>query len=103
MKNWTIGKKITVGFAALNIIAMTFGLFAYFRLSAISVRSDQINKQTLPTLQMVYSIRRNVVTEGKLIYAHIGSSDKEEMAQFEDNIKSIGIENEKLLGELSKL
>ncbi len=36
MKNWTIGKRITAGFASMIIIALALGAFYYTRLTAIS-------------------------------------------------------------------
>ena len=42
MKNWKIGQRITAGFAAVIVITLTLGLFAYSRLNAINTDASNV-------------------------------------------------------------
>jgi len=48
MKNWTIGKRIILGFALLLATSAALGLFAYSRLSSIKRQSERITVDCLP-------------------------------------------------------
>jgi methyl-accepting chemotaxis protein len=56
MKNWTIGKRIVLGFAALLMIAAALGLFAFTRLIAIKAQSDRITADCLPGVYYISQI-----------------------------------------------
>src|SRR5690242_5376098 len=56
MKNLTIGRRITIGFACTILCALALGLFAYAQLHSISVAAAQItSNKSLPAL---YSVGR---------------------------------------------
>ena len=59
MTNWTIGKRITAGFAGVILIAVALGGFAYSRLINIKDHSDRIAKLSLPTVELIGQARRN--------------------------------------------
>jgi methyl-accepting chemotaxis protein len=103
MKNMTIGRRITLGFASVIIIALALGLFAYTRLVIISGQSDQIAKQSLPAIELVYQAQKNAIDQGQIIYKHIGSSDKEDMARLEAGLSAGSADNAKIYDSLDKL
>ena len=49
MNNWTIGKRIVSGFAAVLLITLTLGLFVFFQLRSIQTIA-QLLLQSLPVL-----------------------------------------------------
>jgi methyl-accepting chemotaxis protein len=103
MNKWTIGKRITFGFAAVIAIALALGGFAYARLTAINAHSEEIAKQAIPTFQLVFRMQQNAKNQQELIYKHIGSSDKEDMARLETEMLAQSADNTKIFEELDKL
>jgi methyl-accepting chemotaxis protein len=103
MNNWTIGKRITFGFAAVIAIALALGGFAYVRLTAINGHSEAIAKQAIPTFQLVFQVQQNAKDQQQLIYKHIGSSDKDDMARLETEMLTDFADNTKVFEELDKL
>jgi len=63
---WTIGKRITFGFACVIIIVAALGAFSYSRLAAISTHSDQITKQTIPLVMTCEKVKI-VLKEGRTL------------------------------------
>ena len=103
MKTLTIGKRITLGFASVIIITLALGGFAFSRLVAISSHSDQITKQSLPTIELVYRAERNAKDYDRLVYKHIGSGSKEDMARLEEALGADTADNTKIYDELGGL
>ncbi len=56
MKNWTIGKRIILGFATLLAVSAALGLFAFTRLIAITTQSHRITLDCLPGVYYVGQI-----------------------------------------------
>ncbi|HEX4350523.1 MAG TPA: methyl-accepting chemotaxis protein [Verrucomicrobiae bacterium] len=100
MKNLTIGKRITLGFASVVIITLALGTFAYSRLAAIGEHSDQIARQSLPTIELVYRAERNAKDYDRLVYKHIGSKSKDDMARLEEALADDTADNTKIYAEL---
>jgi len=103
MKSMTIGKRITLGFASVIIIALALGGFAYTRLVTISHQSDRIAKQAIPSLELVFRAQKNAKDYDRLVYKHIGSESKEDMAVLEAALHADTIDNDKVYEELDKL
>jgi methyl-accepting chemotaxis protein len=103
MKNWTIGKRITTGFASIILIALGLGLFAYTRLIAIRGQSERITQVSLPTVTMIAHVRRNVIEAERIVYTHIGSSDKEDMARLDKQLSAVSAESASLIDDIAKL
>jgi len=103
MKNWTIGKRITAGFAGVIIITLALGIFASTRLVTIRDHADRIAKQSLPGIELVYQAQKNAKDQIQLIYKHIGSSDKEDMARLEAAMNAGSADNAKVYDELGKV
>jgi len=103
MKNWTIGKRITFGFASVIIIALVLGVFAYTRLVVIGGHSDHIAKQSLPAIELVFQAEKNAKDQVQELYKHIGSSDKEDMTRLEVSLATASADNAKIYDALDKL
>ena len=50
MKNWTIAKRISIGFASVILITVALGMFSLSRLMNIRDHSNHISQQSLPGL-----------------------------------------------------
>ena len=98
MKNWTIGKRITFGFAAVLLILAAIGLFARLRLSVIQQEAGDINNN-IPALEAVAGLMEGAKDNAVLVYKHISSSSPEDMDRLEAQLKTQGEANTKLIEE----
>jgi methyl-accepting chemotaxis protein len=103
MKNWKIGTRIGAGFAAVIVIAMTLGIFAYSRLSGIGKNATEITLNALPTVYAVGQIVDNVSTEYNLVFQHVLASDKAEKERLSGEIQEIRSQNAKQRAGYEKL
>ncbi len=103
MKNWKIGQRIAAGFAAVILIALTLGLYAYGRLGAIDKNANEVSLNALPTVYMIGQIVNNVATEYNLVVQHVVSSDKAEKERFGAEIAEIRTRNAKVRAAYEKL
>jgi methyl-accepting chemotaxis protein len=103
MKNWKIGQRIAVGFAAVILIALALGLFAYSRLSAIDKNANAITLNALPTIYTIGQIVNNVAVEYNLVYQHVLTSDKAEKDRISEEIHQIQVQNAKQRAGYEKL
>jgi len=93
MKNWTIGKRIIFGFALIIVVVLALGLYAYARIAAIRSHSDRIAKLSIPAMELVTRAQRNATDFDRMIYIHIGSSDKADMARLEEEMAANSKDN----------
>jgi len=56
MSQWTIGKRITVGFLGVLFITAALGVFALMKLKRINVESDIVTKDCLPGMYLAGQI-----------------------------------------------
>jgi methyl-accepting chemotaxis protein len=103
MKNWKIGTRIAAGFAAVIVIAMTLGIFAYSRVGAIERSSSQIAANSLPSVYLVGQIQNGIQLEFGLLLQHVGSTDKNEMERLETQIQESRTRNADRRREYKKL
>jgi CHASE3 domain sensor protein len=50
MKNWTIGKRIVFGFAAITLIAVILGVTGYFMFARVSTEVAALSQHALPAV-----------------------------------------------------
>ncbi len=102
MKNWTIGKRISFGFASIILIAVALGLFAYSRLIAISTHAQDIVGDALPGVYAIGQVEALVRQNQVVTYKHVISDSKEEMAQLETEIATVVQQMDKVLANYEK-
>ena len=102
MNHWTIGRRITIGFASVIIIALALGLFAYTRLMAISGHSDRIAQQGIPNIELVYRAQKNAKDSDRLVYKLIGNGSKDDSAQLTEALQADAADTDKIYAELDK-
>ena len=103
MKNWKIGQRIAAGFAAVILIALALGLFAYSRLSVIERNANDITLNALPTVYAIGQIVTNVATEYNLVFQHVLANDKAEKERLIAEIREIRSQNAKQRASYEKL
>jgi methyl-accepting chemotaxis protein len=103
MNNWTIGKKVGFGFAVLIVLIVTLGTFSYFRLTAIRECSDIISKKVEPTVAACQRLEMNMRGNLAICYKHLGSTNAQDKAALEKELKSASTNNAEALKELTAL
>jgi methyl-accepting chemotaxis protein len=103
MKNWTIGKRITAGFACLIFIGLVLGAFTYARLSAIKAHSDHISRRAIPIVEICGRVQRKAEYNLRTIYKLVSSTDQADRARLEGDIKATMAENTKAYDDLERL
>jgi methyl-accepting chemotaxis protein len=93
----TIGKRITLGFAAVILITGGLGIFTYTRLVAIQGLTNKIAGDCLPGAinsgKAESQVRRGMV----LVVRHVISEDKQAIERLDADIKNNGEELDKTL------
>src|SRR4051812_44784309 len=75
MKNWTIGKRITLGFAALLVVMAAVGTIAIVENRATAEKADDIVQHSLPGLASSGQLVSHVKENQNMVYAHILEDD----------------------------
>ena len=83
MRNWTLPRRITAGYAVLIIITAALGLFAYSRLSRIRFHADDIVSNWLPGVYQLGQIRGASHEANTLLNEHILCDTAEETEKAE--------------------
>ena len=87
MKNWKIGTRIAAGLAAITVIAVMLGVFAYIKVETINARSTQIVTKVMPNIYVVGQIQSAMYNVTGLMLKHTLSTDKDEMARLDNEIR----------------
>jgi methyl-accepting chemotaxis protein len=103
MNNWTISKRITVGFACVILITLALGFSTYARLLTIRDHSDHISKQALPAVELVSRAQKNLLDSDGMVYKHIVASDPADKARIEERIKTDSADSSQVFAALGKL
>src|SRR6187402_215890 len=78
MKNWTIGRRLTVGFALLLLLSGIAAIVAVVTLRDIRAEIASISRHALPALKIVNHLQRDVLGYRILVNRHILSDNDEE-------------------------
>jgi len=100
MKNWTIGKRIIVGYVAVLLATLVIGAFALTRLVVIKNHSDSLTSDDLPGVLVLSRIQANTINNKALILRHILSSDAAQLAEIDRASQAASEDNSKCYKEL---
>jgi methyl-accepting chemotaxis protein len=103
VKNLRIGTRIAAGFAAVIVVAVTLGLFAYSKMGGIEKISNEIARNSLPGVYLAGQVQNGIQKEFGLILQHIGSADKGEMERAEADLQDSRTRNRGFREEYQKL
>jgi methyl-accepting chemotaxis protein len=103
MKNWKIGTRIAAGFTAVIVIVITLGIFAYSRIGVINASAVDISQNFLPSVYVIGQIRSNIERTQALMWEHISSSDQQEIARVDVEIRDLRTENSELCLRYEKM
>ncbi len=102
MKNLKIGTRISVGFAAVILIAIGLGSYACLNLMSINRHSEKLAQDSIPGLYRIGQIQNNVGTFFSMLLQHAVSDDKAEMASLESQIRNLQSSNGTVISDYEK-
>jgi CHASE3 domain sensor protein len=86
MKNWTIGKRLTFGFAGVILISLCVSVYAFTRLAAIQSQATTLAKESLPGAVLMAQIAAFTEREVGLILQHIKGNEAQD-AQSDEELR----------------
>src|ERR1700730_9704044 len=98
MKNWTIGKRLTLGFAGVVLITLCVSIYAFTRLEAIQNQAAALANDSLPGAVLMGQIAAFSEREVTLVLQHIKANDAQEVQKLDEALR----ENHEKLGSLFK-
>ena len=103
MKDWKIGTRIAAGFAAVIVITVTLGIFAYAKIGALERNSGEIANTALPSVYLVGQIQNGIQKEFGLVLQYVDTSDKSEMEKLDAQMRESRAANGGRRAEYQKL
>jgi len=94
MKNWTIGKRIALGFSGVILITLGVSIFTYLRLEAIQSERASLTNESLPGAVAMGNIAALSEPELALILHHVRSDDPAQIQKLEEGFR---VNHEKLV------
>ena len=98
MKNWTIGKRLTLGFAGVVLITVCVSIYAFTRLEAIQSQATALANDSLPGAVLMGQIAALSEREVASVLQHIKANDAQEVQKLDEALR----ENHEKLGSLFK-
>lgn len=96
MKNWTIARRISLGFAAALLITAAIGAGSYSRLRAISFHTDALFSDSLPGINLITRVQANARESYALTEKILLTRDEAQLSRIMDQAKAITDENSRL-------
>jgi methyl-accepting chemotaxis protein len=75
MKNWTIGKRLTLGFGVLLLITLFLGVATWVKMSSISTSLTELTGESLPELTLAGDIRYQAAMLRVTNFKHVVYND----------------------------
>ena len=88
MKNWTIGKRLTFGFAGVILITLCVSVYAFIRLGAIQSQVATLAQDSLPGAVLMSQIAALGEREVALILQHIKANDSQEVQKLDEALRT---------------
>jgi methyl-accepting chemotaxis protein len=95
MNNWKIGKRISAGFAAVIMITILLGAYAYSRILTIEHSKEAISSNYLPSVIALSHIEANSFRAVDLMVKHAHSNSAQEMDGLESQINALKASSQK--------
>ncbi len=93
MKYWTIGRRLTFGFAGVILITLCVSLYAFSRLEAIQNQAAALAPESLPGSVLMVQIAALSEREVALVLERIKANDAQEVQKVDEELRE---NNEKL-------
>ncbi|HEY1173825.1 MAG TPA: methyl-accepting chemotaxis protein [Verrucomicrobiae bacterium] len=87
MNNWTVGKRIIFGFAAVIAIMIVLGIYTRLRIDSIEEDVKEIAQNGMPSLILLAEADHAMTASRELIYQHISSPSADDMKALEKEMQ----------------
>ena len=94
---WTIGKRIALGFCSVVGVIVILGLFIFTRIASVHSHVDTVKDDNIPSLQLLAEVKQINNFNASLVYQDVNSPNPEDMAMSEGKIQAGGETIEKEL------
>jgi len=98
MKNWTIGKRLTVGISLLMVMIVGFGAFTWIQMATIARHVTGITKDSMPALKLIEDMRYQVALLRVANLKHV-LYDTAQKADLEKEAQALEVELADLLSQ----
>lgn len=88
MKNWTIGKRVTLGFSIILALTFALGVFIKLRVDVIRGEFNFVAETTVPGVEHLAATQARVFEILSLAYKHVYSPSPEDMSRLESLIEA---------------
>jgi methyl-accepting chemotaxis protein len=102
MNNWKIGTRISAGFAAVIVITMLLGLFAYNRITAIDTSARNITGEHLPGVFVAGQLQSDISVTYAILLMHVQATDPAERSKLDAELMSLRSNISVMLSEYGK-
>lgn len=100
MKNWTIKKRIILGFSLLVAINVVLGIFASIGVSKLQTHTDTLATDQIPTVFTLSQVKQATVAIQSLLYRHMLADTVADKQAIETQIGEVKIQDDKWLEEV---
>ncbi|MFI5178748.1 MAG: MCP four helix bundle domain-containing protein, partial [Vicinamibacterales bacterium] len=97
MKNWTIGKRIVLGFVLIIGGSALFGIFAAWRLGIVQQDENELVRQVLPSVVQIQEVRSLVQESHATLLWHVLSSTASKRKTIEQKLDDLTLRTDKSL------
>src|ERR1700676_1802117 len=87
MKNWSIGKRLTVGFAGVVLVTLCVSIYAFTRLEAIQSQATALANDSFPGAVLIGQIAALSEREVGLAMQHIKANDAQEVQKLDERLR----------------
>src|SRR5258705_2503147 len=95
LKNWTIGKRLTVGFAGVVLVTLCVSIYAFTRMETIQSQAVALTNDSFPGAVLVGQIAALSEREVGLVLQHIKANDAQAVQKLDERLRD---NHEKLSG-----
>jgi methyl-accepting chemotaxis protein len=87
MKNWTIGKRLSLGFAGVILITLGVSIYAFTQLEEIQNQATALAIDSLPGVVLMGQIEGLGEREVALVLQHIKANDDQEVSKLDQGLR----------------
>src|ERR1700759_1564984 len=89
MKNWTVGTRITAGFAITIIVAMILGAYAINRAMESASQADDLASNSVPGVQSLLEGQGDLYHATEILLNIVQSTDPAEIARLDSQLLAL--------------
>jgi methyl-accepting chemotaxis protein len=103
MKNWTINKRIIVGFAIIVTLSTVMGIMAWSSMRIIGEHADELSDDAIVGLDRSADLMQHLTHAHLALVRHVVSTNLDEKRTLEGTLAEIATENTKLMSDMEKV